>query len=119
MKISVTKIVRFETAHVLDTAYSKECTQCHGHSYILEATFSGSLNKDGMVIDLKKIKEWLQPIIEQYDHTLITSDNFGKNPTAENMAIDIMWTLAQKTNLISKIKLWETNSGYVEIERSF
>ena len=56
----IRKLFKFEMAHVLTTAYTKECCNLHGHSYRMEVFItSGALNEDGMVIDFKKLKELL------------------------------------------------------------
>jgi 6-pyruvoyltetrahydropterin/6-carboxytetrahydropterin synthase len=116
MKTSVTKIVKFEMAHQLDQCYSEECKQIHGHSYKLEVTFEGEIQYEtGMVLDFKQIKEILHPIIAQYDHKFLTKESYGKNPTAENMAMDIFHDISRSTLLIKKVRLWETNTGYAEV----
>ena len=117
MKTRVTKIFKFEMAHKLDTSYSEECRNIHGHSYKLEVTFEGVINKDGMVIDFKKLKEIVQPLVTFFDHGFIDKESFfGMNPTAENMAHWIFDEIRKKTALIIKVKLWETETCFVEVE---
>ena len=100
---TIRKLFKFETAHVLNTSYSKECQCLHGHSYKLEIIISTQeLNKDGMVLDFKKLKEIINSkIINEFDHAFIMSRNqennsaiklvtnglvlVDYNPTAENM----------------------------------
>jgi 6-pyruvoyltetrahydropterin/6-carboxytetrahydropterin synthase len=116
MKTSVTKIVKFEMAHQLDECYSEECKQIHGHGYRLEVTFEGDVHPvTGMVVDFKEVKELLQPIIARYDHKFLTKESYGKNPTAENMAMDIFQAIRQKTLMLKKVRLWETDTGYAEV----
>lgn len=116
MKTSVTKIVKFEMAHQLTDCYSEECKQIHGHSYRLEVTFEGAVDPDtGMIIDFKKIKEYLQPIIRRYDHKFLTKESYGKNPTAENMAMDIFNGIRGQTFMIKTVRLWETETGYATV----
>ena len=115
MKISVTKTFSFEMAHQLDNCYSDECKNIHGHSYRLAVTFEGDLNKDGMVMDFKRIKEYVQPMVDFFDHNFLTSETLRFNPTAENMAIYIFQELKKQTRLIKKVKLWETASCYAEV----
>ena len=115
MNTSVTKIFKWEMAHKLKTCYSNECKQTHGHSYKLEVTFSGDLNEDGMVIDFKRLKEIVQPIVDQFDHSFITEKTYGWNPTAENMVKYIFESIRRKSILISKVRLWETDTGYAEV----
>lgn len=121
MKTLVTKIIKFETAHQLTDSYSKECQNIHGHSYCLEASFEGEINcHTGMIIDFKFIKESLQDVIDKYDHKFFTKENFDeKNPTAENMAMDIFYMIRNNSKvglMLTKVKLWETNSCCVEVK---
>lgn len=117
MKTFITKIFRFEMAHQLIDSYSDECKNIHGHSYKLEVTLEGDRNpKTGMIIDFKELKEIVQPIIDDFDHSFLTVENYGMNPTAENMAYDIFKLLRERTPLLKKIRLWETNNSYVEVE---
>ena len=115
-KTRVTKIVKFEMAHQLDQCYSEECKNIHGHGYRLECTFEGDVHPEtGMIMDFKQIKEILQPIIARYDHKFLTAESYGKNPTAENMALDIFQAIQQQTLMITKVRLWETDTGYAEV----
>lgn len=116
LRTKVTKIVGFEMAHQLEECYSQECKNIHGHGYRLEVTFEGAVHEEtGMVMDFKQIKEILKPIIDQYDHKFLTKESYGKNPTAENMAYDIFQAIRKKTLLISKVRLWETDTGYADV----
>jgi 6-pyruvoyltetrahydropterin/6-carboxytetrahydropterin synthase len=116
IKTQVTKIFKFETAHQLTDSYSKECQEIHGHSYKLEVTFEGPIDPiTGMVIDFKLIKEIVQPIVDYFDHSFFTKENYNQNPTAENMANDIFWKIREETLLIVKVKLWETETGFVTV----
>jgi len=116
MKTSVTKIITLETAHQLTDSYSKECQNIHGHSYKCEVTFEGDVdNKTGMIMDFKLIKEMLEPVHEKYDHAFFTEENFGFNPTAENMCRDIFGMIRDKTMLVKRVRLWETTTCYAEV----
>lgn len=116
IKTTVTKIFKFEAAHQLTDSYSKECQEIHGHSYTCEVTFEGQVDPvTGMVMDFKLVKEIVDPIIKQYDHKFFTTENYCKNPTAENMANDIFWAIREKTLSIIKVKLWETETGFVTV----
>lgn len=120
MKTSVTKVIKFETAHQLTDSYSKECQTIHGHSYKCEVTFEGEIEtKTGMVMDFKLIKEVLQPVVKKYDHKFFTKETFNReNPTAENMAMDIfnMVRFGVKPGiLIKRVRLWETDTCFVDV----
>lgn len=136
----IRKLFKFEMAHCLTSAYTQECLNLHGHSYSLEVILqSASLNKDGMVIDFKKLKEIVQTkILDRFDHAMVVVNdskpffyflpelrNCGMkivqvkyNPTAENMAKDFHYVL--KNTLVQEIRgfvsleiiLHETDTGY-------
>ena len=113
-QISVTKIFKFEMAHQLDSCYSKGCLQIHGHSYRLEVTFTGPLNEDGMVMDFKMLKEVVQPIVDRLDHSFLNTENYGCNPTAENMSRNIFNEIREKSTFIKCVRLWETDTCFVD-----
>jgi 6-pyruvoyltetrahydropterin/6-carboxytetrahydropterin synthase len=116
MKASVTKIIKFETAHCLTDSYSKECQRVHGHSYRCEVTFEGDIDKNtGMIIDFKKIKELLNPVFEKFDHQCFDKKSFGENPTAENMATFIFNMVRDNCRLVTRVRLWETDTCYAEV----
>jgi len=115
MKTAVTKIFSFAMAHQLDSCYTEICKNIHGHGYRLEVTFEGDLNKDGMVMDFKRMKEIVQPIVDEFDHSFITIDSFGMNPTAENMAKHFFNRIREQILSIKKVRLWETDTCYAEV----
>ncbi|MCP4373528.1 MAG: 6-carboxytetrahydropterin synthase QueD [Deltaproteobacteria bacterium] len=119
MHTRVTKIIKFETAHQLTDSYSKECQTMHGHSYKCEVTFENDVDPEtGMIMDFKKIKEILKPVVDKYDHQAFTKDTFNcQNPTAENMARDIfnMVDFATPPGLVKRVRLWETDTCYAEV----
>ena len=140
MLYSATKKFRFEMAHVLDSSYSEECQNFHGHSYQLAVTLtSDELNEDGMVVDFKKIKDVIGDYIKSWDHTLVISEKgylerlantsmfenirfVCYSPTAEMMCVDMFNTITKLLSVIeqenkivvSKIRLRETESGWAE-----
>jgi len=113
----ICKRYTFEASHRLSSAKSKDCLKIHGHSYKLEVVLkSDILNKDGMVMDFKELDEIVKPIVKWFDHNHIEQgDNVLYNPTAENMATDIIAKIREKTELLCGIRLWETEKAFVEI----
>lgn len=74
MLYNVTKEFRFDAAHRLRNHKGK-CKNIHGHGVSLKITlFSQVLNSEEMVIDFGDIKDIMNPIIEQIDHSIIISD---------------------------------------------
>ena len=130
----IRKEFKFEMAHRLMTSYTEVCQNIHGHGYILELFFKGSmLNEDGMIVDFKKVKDELKSYIESWDHTLvlhkddplnhaigdIVKESFSLksvayNPTAENMSRDMYDYIKEKFPILWKVRLHETKTGYAE-----
>jgi 6-pyruvoyltetrahydropterin/6-carboxytetrahydropterin synthase len=124
MRVSVTKIVTFDSAHYLP-GYEGKCANMHGHTYKLEVTVehddggnihSGS--QEGMVIDFSDFKDMLNRIVvEPMDHKVL-NEVLPYRPTAEYMAKDIMWQIEralESTGLVcKKVRLWETPTSYAE-----
>ncbi len=134
--ISVTKIFRFESAHAI-TSYEGACHNIHGHSYELHIAVTGKdLDKSGMLIDFKSLKNIVQmAIISELDHSLILMENPMNRSATKNMLSKVFWLPEEPTveNMISfiaqtlkpllpkdiklvRIRLYETNSCYAEWE---
>jgi len=89
---TIRKKFKFEMAHMLGDSYSQECQNIHGHSYVLEVkVISSNLNKDGMVIDFKRLKEIVMPVVDLFDHALVLPEplpHLVANPIAHQKMID-------------------------------
>ncbi len=137
---TIRKLFKFEMAHWLNSAYSRECLNIHGHSYKMEIIIKSiSLNEDGMVIDFKKLKEIInQEIIDVLDHAIMIDGRSACkiqigptmkvvmvkfNPTAENMVKYIYDLLEPKLiplirGFISfEVLLHETDTGYASYSK--
>lgn len=141
MKLRVSKIFNFETAHAL-WGYDGKCANIHGHSYILTVSISGDLIEDpehpkyGMIIDFGELKDIVRPeIVDIYDHCLLVRKNtphegyanvetaFKKiwltefQPTCENMLLDMVKKMlnALPSHIeLRYMKLQETKSSFAE-----
>ncbi|GAH14237.1 unnamed protein product [marine sediment metagenome] len=100
IKTSVTKCFEFEMGHILSESYDEDCQQPHGHSYKLEVTFSGPVQENGVIVDFKKMNQIITPIVKRFDHTFLSPQTFGRNPTAENMALNIFHSIEEITTLM-------------------
>jgi 6-pyruvoyltetrahydropterin/6-carboxytetrahydropterin synthase len=79
----IKKTLEFAAAHVLNLSYDSPCQNLHGHNWkVIIYCKSKHLNKDGMVIDFKTIKN---VIIKKFDHQIL-NEVVHFNPTAENLA---------------------------------
>ena len=128
----ITIEVQFRAAHRLLEPYKGKCNNLHGEGYtaIIELV-STKLDENGMVVDFgkakKNIKEWIN---ENWDHAYICKDIYKddigfickdkgfryfelrKNPTAENMAEHLFYTIKSRIALpdskVSKVGIVES-----------
>jgi 6-pyruvoyltetrahydropterin/6-carboxytetrahydropterin synthase len=139
MTIECVRIVKFDAGHRVVNHESK-CRTLHGHEYRAEIFARASrLDPLGRVIDFSVIKSkvggWLE---EHWDHNMIIWDQDPNlpllqkcegakkpfvtdfNTTAENLAAFLL----KKANellladgvTVTRVKLWETQSCYVEVQ---
>jgi len=67
----IAKDFRWEMGHRLQ-CHKGKCYNLHGHSYLLNVEFEGSVNENtNMVIDYFDVKDLIAPMIEKLDHTII------------------------------------------------
>lgn len=111
--LSLSCTFTFAASHFL-TKYHGKCENLHGHNYTLIVTIKGPLQEDGMVKDFKLLKKTVEEkIITPLDHTHL-NDRF-ENPSAENVAVWI-WGELKGDLPLAKIRLYETDTSYVEYE---
>ncbi len=134
---TVTKEITFEAAHRLSD-YDGKCKRIHGHSYKVELTAYGELNKLGMVVDFGDLKKILNKYVfdafdhrlilkmdDEYNHKVFESMPDGKevitwvpfNPTAENLARYLFDTISLEFSGLQSIRLYETATSWVEVTR--
>lgn len=79
----VSKRMEIAGSHHLNLSYESKCSNLHGHNWIVTVCCkSEELNKDGMVIDFKHVKDKIHGLL---DHQNL-NEIFDFNPTAENIA---------------------------------
>jgi 6-pyruvoyltetrahydropterin/6-carboxytetrahydropterin synthase len=136
----IRKQFRFEAAHQLDRAFTKECAQTiHGHSYRVEVFLTSTcLDGNMMVVDFGALAEAIQAIKNDCDHALLISAKkaaeyngplpgkvwyLGCSPTAEVLAAIFFERLqfAIKTQLnqangpvLERVRVHETEDGWAE-----
>ena len=140
MKYTIRKKFKFEAAHQLFAAFSKDCYETiHGHSYVVEVFFSMDvLDTTGMVMDFGQMNVPVKEIINRWDHALIMPIMFPQdylvalkrfnkklvvvnwNPTAERMAAHLLHEIRDafprcRISVI-KVRVHETETGYAEAE---
>jgi 6-pyruvoyltetrahydropterin/6-carboxytetrahydropterin synthase len=84
----VTVEAGFSSGHYLRN-YKGKCENPHGHNYKVEVTLRGEvLDKAGLLLDFKDLKQVMRPVVERLDHHMINDlEPFTEiNPSAENLA---------------------------------
>jgi 6-pyruvoyltetrahydropterin/6-carboxytetrahydropterin synthase len=78
----------FAAGHYL-RHYKGKCENPHGHNYKVRVTLAGKeLDKAGLLLDFKDLREVMKYVIERLDHQMINDiEPFTTlNPSAENLA---------------------------------
>lgn len=107
----------FSGAHRL-REYEGKCESLHGHNWKVRAFVKAEeLDRLGMVIDFKLLKNALSEVTEKLDHTDLNAvPPFDKiNPSAENLSKYIFDELSTLLNdnraAVSKIMVWESHAS--------
>ena len=107
----------FSAAHTLK-GYNGNCSALHGHNWTVQATVSSPLLDDiGIAVDFRSLKEELDIIISELDHTNLNDlTPFQQdNPTSEQLAKYIFNRLSVKLNTdnvtVSKIRVCESHGS--------
>lgn len=111
----------FSAAHFLP-GYDGKCKYLHGHNWTVEVFLTTSHLKDGLGIDFEEIKNKLDEILEEFDHTNLNDHKWFKNhpPSCENIAYYIHWKLTEaKWNInyssyLESVRIWESENAYAE-----
>lgn len=113
----VYKETYFSGAHRL-REYEGKCESLHGHNWKVRAFIGATeLDRLGMVIDFKVLKNALSETVEVLDHTDLNAiPPFDKiNPSAENLAKYIFDGLSERINdervRITKVMVWESHAS--------
>ncbi|NHA67468.1 6-carboxytetrahydropterin synthase QueD [Phycicoccus flavus] len=114
MRLSVVRRYSFEAAHVLSW-HAGKCSRMHGHSYHLEVEVAGEPNENGVVMDFADVDEVVDPVLSELDHHLL--NDLIDNPTAEMTSLHIARELSSRGLPWCRLRLWETDSGSVLLER--
>ena len=109
----------FAAGHYLRN-YKGKCENPHGHNYKIRVTLAGvELDKAGLLLDFKDLREVMKHVIERLDHKMINDiDPFTLiNPSAENLAKyfydETQAKLRSATNgrvRVKDVTVWETDT---------
>jgi 6-pyruvoyltetrahydropterin/6-carboxytetrahydropterin synthase len=78
----------FAAGHYLRN-YKGKCENPHGHNYKIRVTLAGAeLDKAGLLLDFKDLKDVMKTTIERLDHQMMNdiAPFTVVNPSAENLA---------------------------------
>ena len=108
----------FSAAHRLEDYHGK-CEELHGHNFLVEALFEGeNLNKGGMAIDFKILKDYLKGVLESVDHKYINDISFFSQgaSSSEYIAMYIYGELKKKTGngpvRLTEVRVWESEKAW-------
>jgi len=107
----------FAAAHNL-LNYCGECENLHGHNWKIEIYIQGAeLDKSGMLIDFKVLKEHTNSILDTLDHTYLNKLPIfeGLSPSSELIAKYIFEELEKRLDklpvTVQKIVAWESEKA--------
>ncbi len=90
----------FAAAHALK-GYDGNCSNLHGHNWVIEAFVQcRKLNRLGMGIDFRDVKNILRDVLSRLDHTNLNdvAEFGGINPTSENLSRFLFSELSRRLN---------------------
>jgi 6-pyruvoyltetrahydropterin/6-carboxytetrahydropterin synthase len=114
----ITVLSHFSGAHRLRYLHGK-CEELHGHNWKVEASVvSSRLNKEGVVIDFKILKQKVEKVLKPLDHTYLNDLPYfsGKEPSSENIAKYIFDRLKGELKghhaILKRVTAWESEMTY-------
>lgn len=106
----------FSAAHTIVIDTRRE--ELHGHNFDVEVTLaSEELNRDGVVIDFRIVKQLTDEVLKELDHRYLNElESFSDlNPTSENIARYIFNRISDRiggnTCRVTGVAVWESNSA--------
>jgi 6-pyruvoyltetrahydropterin/6-carboxytetrahydropterin synthase len=106
----------FDAAHKL-VGYKGKCSRLHGHTWKVEVFVLGEeLDNVGILVDYAVLKEELQKIVEEFDHSFLNDFEKIGNPTSENIAKYIFKNLKNlpESVKLEKVRVWESPGAWCE-----
>jgi 6-pyruvoyltetrahydropterin/6-carboxytetrahydropterin synthase len=114
-EITITR--SFSAAHVLKDIGGK-CEGLHGHNFIVDISLAApKLNKEGLLLDFRILKEWTDEILDALDHKYLNELPYflQVNPSAENLARFLHDRVSEKAagqNIaVSCVTVWESENA--------
>ena len=106
----------FDAAHQLPLHEGK-CRRLHGHTYKVVLGIEVEIdNTTGMAVDFGVLQDFLHiHAVAPYDHKLLNDVLFGRQPTAENIALEILGQAVRVFKCPARVRVHETPSCWVEV----
>ncbi len=99
----------FSAAHRVK-GYKGDCADVHGHTYRIEVRVRvEKLDRLGMAMDFRKVKNILKKILAKLDHKNLNNLPFFQkhNTTAEWIAVYIYNEMKKKIKSVKAVTVWE------------
>ena len=107
----------FSGAHRLRYHHGK-CEELNGHNWKIEVSVASSkLNREGVVIDFKILKQKVEKALKTLDHTFLNDLPYfsGEEPSSENIAKYIFEFLKKELKgspaRLKKVTAWESENA--------
>ena len=114
-EITITR--SFSAAHLLKDIGGK-CEGLHGHNFIVDVSLAApGLNKEGLLLDFRILKEWTDEILNELDHKYLNELPYFNdvNPSAENLARFLHDRVNEKAVRqhieVSCVTVWESDNA--------
>ncbi|MBM4324824.1 MAG: 6-carboxytetrahydropterin synthase QueD [Deltaproteobacteria bacterium] len=108
---------QFSGAHRLRYLHGK-CEELHGHNWKIEVSVTSSkLNREGVVIDFKVLKQKVEKVLKTLDHTFLNDLPYfsGAEPSSENISRYIFDQLKKELkghgSHLKKVSAWESDTS--------
>src|SRR5229473_2825947 len=109
----------FAAGHYLRN-YKGKCENPHGHNYKVRVTLrGGELDKAGLLLDFKDLKEVMKHVIDRLDHQMLNEiEPFVEmNPPAENAATHFYYQVHTRLRSVTNgrvgvkdVTVWQTDT---------
>jgi 6-pyruvoyltetrahydropterin/6-carboxytetrahydropterin synthase len=112
----VSKKGSFDAAHNNPELPGK-CANIHGHTYYYEIFCKGHVDpKTGIMIDFRELKRAMKEEVEdKLDHKYL-NEVLTFVTSAENVAAWILKQMQERFREVFKVRLWENETSFVEVE---
>lgn len=138
MRTTISKQFRWEMGHRLPF-HNGLCKNIHGHSYQADVVLTGDLDEQGMVMDYFDMKELIQPMIDELDHSFLCDKSdaavraFLEETKMKHVIVDFFTTAENIASMLLehvvnnlpqvnriqnvRIRVYETEKTFAEVER--